>query len=61
MTLVVFAMFSTLALGLNARPTDPLPSWNNGPARKSIAEFVATVTKPGSPDFVAPPRVEKVK
>ena len=31
---------------------DPLPSWNDGPARRSIVEFVATVTKPGSPEFV---------
>ena len=31
---------------------DPLPSWNDGPAKRSIVEFVATVTKPGSPEFV---------
>ena len=31
---------------------DPLPSWNDGPAKKSITEFVAKVTKEGSPDFV---------
>ena len=31
---------------------DLLPSWNDGPARRSIVEFVATVTKPGSPEFV---------
>ena len=35
-----------------ARAVDPLPSWNDGPAKKSIVEFVAKVTKPGSPDFV---------
>jgi hypothetical protein len=29
-----------------------LPSWNDGPAKKSIVEFVTKVTKPGSPDFV---------
>ena len=33
---------------------DPLPSWNDGPAKKSITEFVAKVTKEGSPDFVPP-------
>ena len=59
MTLVVSAMFSTLALGLNARPTAPLPSWSDGPARKSIAEFVAKVTKPGTATFVPPSQVEK--
>ena len=31
-----------------------LPSWNDGPAKKSITEFVAKVTKEGSPDFVPP-------
>jgi len=33
---------------------DPLPSWNDGPAKKSITEFVAKVTKDGSSDFVPP-------
>ena len=31
-----------------------LPSWNEGPTRRAIAEFVARVTDPSSPDFVAP-------
>jgi len=31
---------------------DPLPSWNDGAAKKSIVEFVAKTTKAGSPDFV---------
>ncbi|MFN8709459.1 MAG: HAD family hydrolase [Planctomyces sp.] len=31
---------------------DPLPSWNDGPARSSIVAFVERVTKEGSPDFV---------
>jgi phosphoglycolate phosphatase-like HAD superfamily hydrolase len=31
---------------------DPLSSWNDGPAKRSIVEFVTKVTKPGSPDFV---------
>jgi phosphoglycolate phosphatase-like HAD superfamily hydrolase len=34
--------------------TDPLPSWNEGTARKSIIAFVERVTRPGSPDFVEP-------
>src|SRR6266568_832826 len=33
---------------------DPLPSWNDGPTKKAITEFVAKVTKEGSPDFVPP-------
>ena len=31
---------------------DPLPSWNDGGAKKAIVEFVAKVTKKGSPEFV---------
>jgi hypothetical protein len=31
---------------------DPLPSWNDGPAKRSIVEFATTITKPGSPEFV---------
>ena len=31
---------------------DPLPSWNDGKARRAIVEFVATVTKPGSPEHI---------
>src|SRR3990172_6851849 len=34
---------------------DPLPSWNDGPAKQSIVAFVEKVTKPGSPDFVPVP------
>ncbi|MCW2286725.1 hypothetical protein M2323_004494 [Rhodoblastus acidophilus] len=33
---------------------DPLPSWNDGPAKQSIIAFVAKVTTAGSPDFVPP-------
>jgi hypothetical protein len=34
--------------------TDPLPSWNEGATKQAITEFVARVTRQGSPDFVAP-------
>ena len=37
---------------------DPLPSWNDGPARSAVLDFVARVTTPGSPDFV--PEAERV-
>jgi phosphoserine phosphatase len=33
---------------------DPLPSWNDGRTKQSILEFVATVTRQGSPNFVPP-------
>jgi hypothetical protein len=34
--------------------TDPLPSWNDGPAKQAIVEFVKATTEKGSPQFVAP-------
>jgi hypothetical protein len=34
--------------------TDPLPSWNDTPARQAIVQFVGRVTTAGSADFVAP-------
>lgn len=33
---------------------DPLPSWNDGPSKQRIEEFVKKVTTQGSPDFVEP-------
>ncbi|RJG11075.1 haloacid dehalogenase-like hydrolase [Pseudomonas cavernicola] len=33
---------------------EPLSSWNEGPSKKAITEFVQTVTTQGSKDFVAP-------
>ena len=35
-----------------AQAADPLPSWNDGLARRSLVEFVTTITKPDSPEFV---------
>jgi phosphoglycolate phosphatase-like HAD superfamily hydrolase len=37
-----------------ASAADPLPSWNDGPAKTAITAFVARVAKEGSPDFVTP-------
>jgi phosphoserine phosphatase len=49
------ALASALLLAIPASAlaqTDPLPSWNEGPVKKSITDFVARVTTQGSPDFV---------
>jgi phosphoserine phosphatase len=48
--LAAMAFTSTIA-----RAADPLPSWNDGPAKQSIIDFVTKVTTPGSPDFVPVP------
>jgi hypothetical protein len=51
--LKVAALIGALAFTTVAsQAADPLPSWNDGPAKQSIITFVEKVTKPGSPDFV---------
>ena len=42
------------AIEARAADADPLPSWNDGPTKQSILDFVAAVTKEGGPDYVAP-------
>jgi len=32
---------------------DPLPSWNDGPAKQAIVDFVHTVTDPSNPGYVS--------
>jgi hypothetical protein len=39
-------------LGLVSVADDPLPSWNRGPAKSAIVEFVHRVTSPGGKGFV---------
>ena len=51
----LFALGVLLALGASVHArTDPLTSWNDGPARQAIVTFVEKVTTEGSPDFVPP-------
>jgi phosphoglycolate phosphatase-like HAD superfamily hydrolase len=35
--------------------TDPLPSWNNGAAKRAIVDFVTRTTAEGGPDYVRVP------
>jgi phosphoglycolate phosphatase-like HAD superfamily hydrolase len=51
--LLAVAFVCMAALSTSAAQTaDPLPSWNDGKARQAIVNFVANVTKEGSPGFV---------
>ncbi len=50
---VPWLVFLLLAVAALAQ-TDPLPSWNDGPAKQAVLEFVRATTTPGSPDFVPP-------
>jgi haloacid dehalogenase-like hydrolase len=54
-TAFVLVIAALVALGFTtvaSQAADPLPSWNDGPAKQSIVAFVEKVTNPSSPDFV---------
>src|SRR5262249_19881542 len=46
------AGMALLSAEISAFAQDPLPSWNEGPAKQAIIHFVQTTTTPSSPDFV---------
>jgi phosphoglycolate phosphatase-like HAD superfamily hydrolase len=54
-TFAFSAILFVFSFALPALAADPLPSWNDGPAKQSIITFVEKVTNPGSPDFVPMP------
>ena len=43
-----------VSLTTAAQAADPLASWNDGPAKQAIVEFVKATTTQGSPQFVPP-------
>ena len=50
-----FVLGALLALGAPVQAqTDPLPSWNDGAAKKAVVDFVQATTTQGSPTFVPP-------
>ena len=52
---IFFAIFAVSICSV-ANAADTLPSWNEGPAKKAIIEFVAAVTDKSSKDYVEPAR-----
>jgi hypothetical protein len=50
---IVAVALMVLSIGL-AYAAEPIPSWNEGPTKKAIIEFVTKVTNQGGPDFVPP-------
>lgn len=55
MLLAGFCVFHTASAQTQS---DPLPSWNDGPSKRAITDFVERVTAQGSPDFV--PEAERI-
>ena len=52
--LLVFAQAHAQTDPSTALGPGPLPSWNDGPAKKAITDFVKATTEKGSAKFVAP-------
>lgn len=50
----ILAVASISWSGVSAQAPAPLPSWHDGPAKKSITDFVARVTRQDGSDFVKP-------
>lgn len=49
----VVGILAASGIAVAAEPqAGPLPSWNDGAAKKAILQFVDKTTRPGSPDFV---------
>ena len=55
-SLVAWLVFPTTGVVVQADSParDPLPSWNDGPRKTAIVNFVKRTTSKGSPDFVKP-------
>ena len=51
----LISTFFLIGLGMMAGAVlaDPLPSWNEGPAKQAIVQFVRAVTDKSSPQYVA--------
>ena len=48
-----FALLAIALAGLTTtQAQDPLPSWNDGPAKQAIVDFVRATTEAGGPKFV---------
>jgi phosphoserine phosphatase len=49
---ILMGFLALVASSTRVWAQDPLPSWNDGAAKKAIVEFVKTTTTQGSPQFV---------
>ena len=52
MAFVGVVAFLAVGCATSEPTTDPLPSWNDGPRKQAVLDFVAKVTREGGPDFV---------
>ena len=52
--LISCVIFWGVAFTVTVNASDPLPSWNEGPAKQSIIQFVDRVTNKAEADYVSP-------
>jgi phosphoserine phosphatase len=52
--ILICVTWLTLGAGCVSNAADPLPSWNNGPSKTAILNFVAAVTDKSGKDYVKP-------
>lgn len=55
--IAILVVVCLLGLAPQTKP-DPLPSWNDGPCKRAILDFVSRVTIPGNSGFV--PQAERI-
>jgi hypothetical protein len=53
-TALLYAIAITLSASAQTPANDPLPSWNQGAAKKAIVSFVTRVTSKGTSEFISP-------
>lgn len=53
-TAISHLLCTVLSFAVQAMAQDPLPSWNGGPAKQAILNFVKTTTDQSNPNFVPP-------
>jgi phosphoserine phosphatase len=54
LAILLMAVAAMLGISPAMAQTDPLPSWNDGPAKKAIIEFVRATTDKSNSNFVPP-------
>ncbi len=51
---VALSAAACLAAAVQAQPTDALPSWNDGPVKKAIVDFISRTVAKGGADYREP-------
>jgi phosphoserine phosphatase len=52
--MLIKSLLAVLIFSTAAWASEPLPSWNDGPAKQGIISFVEKITKEGTPSYVPP-------